>query len=153
VRSEISFSHALQTPWCIVCRYPLEANAQNQTRCSTELPNFTEFAGTNARHPTIHPVPSCMFLLLDSVNSANFVQKLPPPAFPQKPPPCPRCYRSAITTLFFNKNAFNAILEACFLKPIQKKASIRTIRFRSFVPHGTIFLNLPYFRLVKIQAP
>jgi hypothetical protein len=91
--------------------------------------------------------PFCWILPIPLILSKNH-----PSAFPQKPLSCSCCYRSAISTLFFNKNPFNAILEACFSARFSKKP-----RFCSHappsVPRGTILLNLSYFRLVKLQAP
>jgi len=60
-----------------------------------------------------------------------------PAAFSQKPPSCRPCCCFAATTLLSNKNAFNAILEPCFLKPIPKKSLFLSGVLPS-VPRGTI---------------
>jgi hypothetical protein len=76
--------------------------------------------------------PFCWILPIPLIFSKNH-----PSAFPQKPLSCPCCYRSATSTLFFNKNPFNAILEAFF--------SARFSKNRDFVPASSRAFHVEQF--------
>ena len=102
-------------------------------RKGNPLTELTECPGTNTGRPIFHCFPTCKSLPLD------FVQNPPTRIFSKKPS-CRLCYDSAIATLFFNKNSFNAVLEACFFSSILKK----TVFFSDVLPsvlRGTIHEN------------
>jgi hypothetical protein len=96
-----------------------------QNGFSTELTKFTKLGGTKPDHPKQH------FFLLSNPDYGILLilPKTHPSAFSQKPalyhprPPL------AIATLFSEKNAFNAILEPCFLSRFPKKSATPKIRF------------------------
>jgi len=73
----------------------------------------------NTGRPNIHAFYFDKSLLLDSVNFINSAQNPPARIFSQTPYRC-LCRRFAATTLFSNKNPFNAILETCFFSPSLK---------------------------------
>jgi hypothetical protein len=104
----------------------------------------------------MHAIPKYILFHLTSsyrwiLSIMLILPKIDPLAFSQKRLFCRRRYRSAVTTLFLNKNAFNANLEPCFFTSILKKTPAWNIHFRPIVPHGTIAMNLPDSKLVKFQ--
>ena len=59
------------------------------------------------------------------MNELEFVVDLPDPAFDRKLKPCPRCHTTHIdighagpTILYFSKNMYQAICEACFYRTL-----------------------------------
>ena len=130
-------SHPPQIPCCTVHRFLWEAKVRNQNGFSTELTKLTEWTGRNTHHSQTSPFTNCYCWIL----SILLILSIPPPsAFSQNGSSYRLCCDSAITTLFFNKNSFNAILEACFFSSILKKP-LFFFDVLPRVPRGTIRKN------------